>query len=160
MVRGARAARAVDPLIPFYFGHRLLHAKFLYKRFHDLHHRNVEVGPWSGLATHPVEHIIYFSTVVVQWALALHPVNARFQIQLAAFPPALSHSGYEKLQVNDKLDIEGGAHFHYLHHKHFECNYRGSLTPLDRLFGTFHNGTAEAQKAMMERMRARRRADG
>jgi sterol desaturase/sphingolipid hydroxylase (fatty acid hydroxylase superfamily) len=66
MVRGARAARAVDPLIPFYFGHRLLHAKFLYKRFHALHHRNVEVGPWSGLAMHPVEHIIYFSTVVVQ----------------------------------------------------------------------------------------------
>ena len=144
----------------FYFGHRLLHAKLLYKRFHALHHRNVEVGPWSGLAMHPVEHIIYFSTVVVQWALALHPVNALFQIQLAAFLPALSHSGYEKLRVNDKLDIEGGAHFHYLHHKHFECNYGGSLTPLDRLFGTFHDGTAEAQTAMMERMRARRRAHG
>lgn len=82
-------------------------------------------------------------------------MNALFQIQLAAFLPTLSHSGYEKLQVNDKLDIEGGAHFHYLHHKHFECNYGGSLTPLDRLFGTFHDGTAEAQTAMMERMRAR-----
>jgi len=49
-----------------YFRPRLLDAKFLYKRFHALHQRNVEVGPWSGLAMHPVEHIIYFSTVVVQ----------------------------------------------------------------------------------------------
>ena len=109
---------------------------------------------------HPVEHIIYYSTVVVQWGLALHPVNAHFQIQLAAFLPALSHSGFEKLRLGGKLDIDGGGHFHYLHHKHFECNYGGSLTPLDRLFGTFHDGTTEAQTAMMERMRARRRALG
>jgi sterol desaturase/sphingolipid hydroxylase (fatty acid hydroxylase superfamily) len=144
----------------FYFGHRLLHAKILYKSVHALHHRNVEVGPWSGLAMHPVEHIIYFSTVVVQWLLALHPVNALFQIQLAAFLPALSHSGYEKLKVGDDLDIDGGGYFHYLHHKYFECNYGGSLTPLDRLFGTFHDGTPEAQAAMQERMRARRSALG
>lgn len=37
----------------FYFGHRLLHTRFLYKTVHALDHRNVEVGPWSGLAMHP-----------------------------------------------------------------------------------------------------------
>jgi sterol desaturase/sphingolipid hydroxylase (fatty acid hydroxylase superfamily) len=146
--------------VHFYFGHRLLHAKWLYKRFHALHHRNVEIGPWSGLAMHPVEHIIYFSTVVVQWLVALHPVNALFQIQLAAFLPALSHSGFEKLRVNDNLDIDGGGYFHYLHHKYFECNYGGSLTPLDRLFGTFHDGTPEAHGRMMNRLRERRRVLG
>jgi len=144
--------------IHFYFGHRLLHVRFLYKHVHGLHHHNVEVGPWSGLSMHPVEHIIYFSTVVVQWLIALHPVNAIFQIQIAAFYPALSHSGYEKLRAAG-TELEGGSYFHYLHHKYFECNYGGSLIPCDRWFGTFHDGTKEAHTAMRERIRERRAAN-
>jgi len=140
----------------FYFGHRLLHAKWLYKPVHAVHHRNVEVGPWSGLAMHPVEHLVYFSTVVVQWLVAMHPVNALYQIHLAAFYPALGHSGFDKLMLGRKLPIDGGGYFHYLHHKYFECNYGGSLLPLDKLFGTFHDGTPEAGVAMRARMRARR----
>ena len=143
--------------VHFYLGHRLLHARALYKTVHSLHHQNVEIGPWSGLAMHPVEHIIYFSTVVVQWLLALHPVNALFQIHLAAFYPALSHSGFEKLKMGNKLSIDGGNHFHYLHHKYFECNYGGSLAPLDKIFNTFHDGTEEADIAMRERRRNRNR---
>ena len=142
--------------IHFYFGHRLLHVKFLYRSVHALHHNNVEVGPWSGLSMHPVEHIIYFSTVVVQWMLALHPVNALFQIHLAAFLPALSHSGFERLRIGKRLSLDGGSHFHYLHHKYFECNYGGSLTPLDQLFGTFHDGTDASHAEMREGMRRRR----
>ena len=30
--------------------------------------------------------------------------------------------------------------FHYLHHRYFECNYGNSKLPLDRWFGTFHDG--------------------
>ena len=144
--------------VHFYFAHRLLHTRLLYKSFHSLHHRNVEIGPWSGLAMHPVEHILYFSTVVVQWLLALHPVNALYQIHLAAFYPALGHCGFEKLMIGKKLGIDGGNYFHYLHHKYFECNYGGSLAPLDKLFGTFHDGTEEAHSVMRERILARRRA--
>lgn len=144
--------------IHFYFAHRLLHVKFLYKTVHSLHHHNIEVGPWSGLSMHPVEHILYFSTVVVQWLLALHPVNALYQIQLAAFYPAQGHSGFEKLMIGKNVGLDGGSYFHYLHHKYFECNYGGSLIPLDNVFGTFHDGTEKGQKMMRERMRSRRQA--
>lgn len=142
----------------FYFGHRLMHTKHLYRRFHALHHRNVDIGPWSGLSMHPVEHVVYFSTVAVQWLLAIHPLNALFQIQLAVFYAAFGHTGFEKLMLGKNLGIDGGSHFHYLHHKHFECNYGGSLVPLDRLFGTFHDGTVEADAALRERIEARRQA--
>ncbi|MBM84862.1 MAG: desaturase [Rhodospirillaceae bacterium] len=145
--------------VHFYLGHRLLHVRFLYKTVHALHHRNVEIGPWSGLAMHPVEHVIYFSTVCVQWLIALHPVNALFQIQIAAFYPALGHSGFERLKIGDGQGLEGGSYFHYLHHKHFECNYGGSLVPLDKWFGTFHDGTPEAHALMRERLRERRVAN-
>ncbi|MCP5151696.1 MAG: sterol desaturase family protein [Ectothiorhodospiraceae bacterium] len=143
----------------FYFAHRLLHARFMFRRFHALHHRNIDVGPWSGLSMHPVEHALYFSTIVVQWVLALHPVNALLQLHLAAFYPALGHSGFEKLRLGAGCDLDGGSYFHDLHHKHFECNYGGSLVPLDQVFGTFHDGTDEAHARMRARIEARRRAN-
>jgi sterol desaturase/sphingolipid hydroxylase (fatty acid hydroxylase superfamily) len=141
--------------VHFYFAHRLLHWKPLYKSVHSVHHLNVEVGPWSGLAMHPVEQLLYFSTVVVQWLLAAHPLNALFQIHIAAFSPALGHSGFEKLMIGRKLGVDSGNYFHYLHHKYFECNYGGSLAPLDKLFGTFHDGSDAAHVQMRERLRAR-----
>ncbi len=141
--------------VHFYFAHRLLHWRPLYRRVHAVHHLNVEVCPWSGLAMHPVEQVLYFSTVVVQWLVAAHPLNALFQIQIAAFSPALGHSGFEKLELGPAGAVESGNYFHYLHHKYFECNYGGSLAPLDKLFGTFHDGSAAAQEAMRARMRAR-----
>jgi sterol desaturase/sphingolipid hydroxylase (fatty acid hydroxylase superfamily) len=148
-------AAPVIHAVHFYFAHRLLHWKPLYKSVHSVHHLNVEVGPWSGLAMHPVEQLLYFSTVVVQWLLAAHPINALFQIHIAAFSPALGHSGFEKLLIGDKLGVDSGNYFHYLHHKYFECNYGGSLAPLDKLFGTFHDGSDAAQALMRERLRVR-----
>lgn len=141
----------------FYCAHRLLHTKLLYKNVHSLHHNNVEVGPWSGLSMHPVEHILYFSTVVVQWLIALHPVNALFQIQIAAFYPAPGHCGFEKMKIWKSVNFASGSYFHYLHHQYFECNYGGSLAPLDKLFGTFHDGSAESLSRMRAQMKERRK---
>ncbi len=141
--------------VHFYLIHRLLHWRPLYRSVHRIHHYNIEVGPWSGLAMHPVELAIYFSTVCVQWLLALHPVNALYQIHIAIFNAAVSHTGFDKLLVAGKVGIESNNYFHYLHHKYFECNYGGTIAPMDQLFGTFHDGSDEAQKVMRERMRAR-----
>ena len=145
--------------VHFYLGHRLLHTKPLYKRFHALHHNNVQVGPWSGLSMHPVEHVIYFSTICVQWAIALHPLNALYQLHLAAFMPAPGHSGFERTDICKGVFLAAGSNFHYQHHKYFECNYGGSLLPLDKWFGTFHDGTEEATLQLRERMRAQREAN-
>jgi sterol desaturase/sphingolipid hydroxylase (fatty acid hydroxylase superfamily) len=46
--------------VHFYCVHRLLHVPVLYRTVHRLHHNNVNPGPWSGLAMHPVEHLLYF----------------------------------------------------------------------------------------------------
>ena len=139
----------------FYLGHRLLHCKSLYKSVHRIHHNNFEVGPWSGLAMHPFELAIYFSTGCVHWLLALHPINALFQLQFAIFNAAMSHTGFEKVMISQNIPIESNSYFHYLHHRYFECNYGGTIAPLDQIFGTFHDGSPAAQTAMQQRMRDR-----
>ncbi len=146
--------------VHFYLIHRLLHWRPLYKTVHRVHHLNVEVGPWSGLSMHPIELAIYLSTVCVQWGLALHPVNALFQIYIAAFNAAVSHTGFDKLIVAGKPLVESNNYFHYLHHKYFECNYGSTLAPMDQIFGTFHDGSNESHRAMRDGMRARRNEIG
>lgn len=139
----------------FYLIHRLLHWRALYKTVHRVHHLNIEVGPWSGLSMHPVEIAMYFSTICVQWLLALHPVNALYQLHIAIMNAAVSHTGFDKLIVAGKPIIDSNNYFHYLHHRYFECNYGSTLAPMDQLFGTFHDGSDEAQQAMRARMQER-----
>ena len=44
----------------FYFAHRFIHIKAVYKYVHALHHRNTDIEPFAGLSMHPVEHLYYY----------------------------------------------------------------------------------------------------
>ena len=72
--------------------------------------------------------------------------------------PAVSHSGFDRFLTGgaNGRSAPGGDYFHHLHHRYFECNYGNRPVPLDRLFGTFHDGTPEAHARMRRRMKARR----
>jgi sterol desaturase/sphingolipid hydroxylase (fatty acid hydroxylase superfamily) len=122
----------------FYFTHRAIHWKPLYKYVHYLHHKNINPGPWSGLAMHPVESILYFSFVVVTWIVPSHPLHFFFAALYQGLSPAGGHLGFEGPVIKDKVPC--GSYFHYLHHRYFECNYGDSTWPFDRWFGTFRDG--------------------
>ena len=143
----------------FYAVHRLLHWKPLYRAAHYVHHKNVNVGPWSGLAMHPIEHLLYFSGVLLHWVLPSHPLHALFHLQHAAFSPAAGHSGFEATEFgHESAALTHGSYFHYLHHRYFECNYAGdNAMVLDRFFGSLHNGTPAAHATMRARAHARMR---
>jgi sterol desaturase/sphingolipid hydroxylase (fatty acid hydroxylase superfamily) len=129
----------------FYWSHRATHWKPLYKYVHYLHHKNVNPGPWSGLAMHPVEHIIYFSMVLIHFVVPSHPIHFLLNAQLTALEPAPGHHGFEGPLLDGKLPT--GSYFHYLHHRYFECNYGGIKLPLDRFFGTFRDGLSDVVDA-------------
>ncbi len=137
----------------FYLVHRLLHVRFMYRTVHYLHHKNVNIGPWSGLAMHPVEHILYFSGVLLHWVVLSHPLHAIFHVQATGLTPALGHAGFDRLLVGGKHSFSlGQRYFHFLHHKYFECNYGGDGTvPMDKWFGSFHDGTPESHAIMKVR---------
>ncbi len=141
--------------IHFYFIHRLLHWRPLYEYAHKLHHRNVNPAPWSGISMHPVEHILYFSGVILHWVVASHPIHAIFHLQHAALSPPQGHTGFEKVALKGK-SLSVGTYGHYLHHKYFECNYSGDGVPvMDIVFGTWHDGSDEAHERMNKRLQER-----
>jgi sterol desaturase/sphingolipid hydroxylase (fatty acid hydroxylase superfamily) len=120
----------------FYWVHRLIHCGPLYRHVHSLHHRNTNPGPWSGLSMHPVEHLLYFSSVLIHFVVPSHPIHLLFNSQqTGAFAPATGHHGFEKPLWRKALP--SGSYFHYVHHRIFNCNFGGEELPLDRWFGTY-----------------------
>ena len=137
----------------FYWVHRLAHHPKLYRHVHAVHHRNVNIGPWSGISNHWFENILYFSTYFVHLVVMSHPLHLMFHIYFQQISPVFSHAGFEKLIVRDSPAARSGDFFHQLHHRYFECNYGTSEIPFDRWFGTFHDGSA----AGTEKTRAHKR---
>lgn len=135
----------------FYGVHRLLHWSVLYRIAHALHHRNVNIGPWSGISMHPIEHILYFSSLLVHVVLPSHPIHVFFHVYWLTLGAAASHSGYHGLVVRDKERIALGTFYHQLHHRYYECNYGNLEFPVDKWFGSFHDGTLAGRKAMKRR---------
>ena len=137
----------------FYLIHRLLHWPPLYRGVHRLHHRNIHIGPWSGLSMHPVEHLIYMSSVLVHFIIPSHPVILLVHLYSRCLGPAFSHAGFEKLLIKDTAVVDAADFHHQLHHRFFECNYGTVDAPWDRWFGSFHDGSDEATVRMREQRR-------
>lgn len=139
--------------IHFYWTHRLTHWPPLYRSVHYLHHRNVNIGPWAGLSMHPIEHLLYFSGVFLHWIIPSHPLHAIFHLMHTGISPAAGHAGFHKFIVGKDHEVSNGGFFHYLHHRYFECNYGNEGVPLDKWFGSFHDGSLQSHAAMKARLR-------
>jgi len=123
----------------FYFAHRLLHYKPLYRQVHSLHHRNQDIEPFAGLCMHPIEHLYYYSCILPNLVpFICSPFAFLWNGVHLLLAPGASHSGFE-----DHFQADG---FHYMHHRYFECNYAGfGAAALDKAFGTFKANFNEAQ---------------
>ncbi len=137
----------------FYLIHRLIHFSPLYKRIHSLHHRNTNVGPWSGLSMHPLEHVIYLSTVLIHFVIPSSPLVIIFHLQYFTLSAATTHTGYQGIAWGDRLLLPLGTFHHQLHHRYFDCNYGGLEVPWDRWAGSFHDGTDEGHAQFLSRQR-------
>jgi len=135
--------------IHFYFTHRFIHIRCLYKYIHSVHHRNTDIEPFAGLAMHPIEHLYYFTCygplliLPTLFQFKLHPFLLFWMGMHVIITPAASHSGYEDHFSADIL--------HYLHHRYCECNYSAGIN-FDSYFGTYRNTLAVQQKQLMSKV--------
>ena len=141
--------------VGFYFAHRFLHWPPLYRVAHKLHHRNVNPIPWSGLSMHPIEHVIYFSTILLFFLIPSHPIHMINLASRLGLAPAQGHTGFDRVVVGDETTWDTSYYAHYLHHRYHEVNYADGMVPLDKWFGSFHDGSPEADEAMKARRRRR-----
>ena len=79
----------------FYFAHRFIHIRVLYKYVHSLHHRNTDIEPFAGLCMHPVEHLFYFSCIGPSLCFKMSPFHMVWNAVHLLISPAASHSGWE-----------------------------------------------------------------
>ncbi len=105
---------------------------------------------------HPVEHLLYFSCMLIHWIVPSHPLTRSSTWCMPGWrPPVMSAStSWWSAATKRSTPIRND---HYLHHKYFECNYADGVVPLDKWFGTFHDGSKQAQEAMDRRFRERAR---
>lgn len=133
----------------FYLCHRVLHHPRLFRRVHVVHHRSVDVNPFTSFSFHAVEAILLSLWVVpvVLWVPLYLPVFGVAQV-IGTANNVMSHLGYELLP-RWLLRVPGlrwmnTATFHSLHHTTLRGNYGLFFRFWDRLLGTEVPGYEEA----------------
>ncbi|CAB9511074.1 sterol desaturase [Seminavis robusta] len=122
----------------FFFAHRIIHIRCLYKYIHSLHHRNTDIEPFSGLCMSPSEHLYYYSSIAPSVYWYASPFQFLWNGIHLILSPGAGHSGWEDHWHSDQ--------FHAGHHRYFECNYGTPGTPFDRWFGCFRETMAPQTK--------------
>jgi sterol desaturase/sphingolipid hydroxylase (fatty acid hydroxylase superfamily) len=106
---------------------------------------------------HPVEALLYHAVALWHLVIPSNPIVALFQLHVAGFGALNGHIGFDKLELTGEAALDSHAWAHYLHHKYFEVNYGGDgLLPLDRWFGTLHDGTKDGDALMQARFEQKR----
>lgn len=141
----------------FFCLHRAIHWPPLYKHIHSVHHNSINPSPWSSLSMHPGEGFPYMAEAWLHLLIPSNPVCAYFTLHSVGFGAVNGHLGFEKFELTENTMLDSHAYTHYLHHKYFEVNYGGDgLVPLDKLFGTWHDGSKEADEQMKARFRKKK----
>ncbi len=124
----------------FYWGHRMMHSKALY-RFHAHHHKSIVPTPWSNNSDTLVGAFVeqsYFLFVV--FVLPIPPLTLIGHKIFDQVTGIIGHAGHEYFASPTARAPWPFlcTTFHDQHHGHFNYNYANTFSWWDRAMGTLH----------------------
>ncbi|KAF3573725.1 hypothetical protein F2Q69_00063697 [Brassica cretica] len=128
----------------FYWGHRILHSKWLYKNVHSVHHEYATPFGLTSAYAHPAEILFLgFATIVGPALTGPHLITLWLWMVLRVLETVEAHCGYHfPWSLSNFLPLYGGADFHDYHHRLLYTksgNYSSTFVYMDWIFGT-HKG--------------------
>lgn len=125
----------------FYWGHRILHTKWLYKHIHSVHHEYATPFGLTSEYAHPAEILFLgFATFFGPGITGPHLFTLWLWMILRVLETVEAHCGYDFPWSFSKLfPLYGGADFHDYHHRLLYTksgNYASTFTYMDWIFGT------------------------
>jgi lathosterol oxidase len=125
----------------YYWLHRFMHHKSIYKYLHQGHHDSIEVSSWTSFAFDPLETIFQILPFyIIVFAIPLHLYSIIFILSLMTISATINHLNYEVYPKFFRnvfpFNMLIGATHHALHHKEFKTNYGLYFTFWDKWMGT------------------------
>lgn len=125
----------------FYWMHRAMHHKKLFKVFHLVHHQSTNPSPWTAYAFHPLEAIVEAGILVVfLFTLPIHKLHFFIFFMFMIIYNVYGHIGWELYPKNFHRTTIGRwintAVAHNQHHQYFKGNYSLYFLFWDRWMGT------------------------
>jgi len=125
----------------FYWTHRLMHHKKLFRYIHKVHHESTNPSPWAAYSFHPWEALIQAMVMpILVFTLPLHPLAAFIFLAYMIIRNVIGHLGFEILPKgftrNKWLNWNTAVTHHNMHHEHFHSNYGLYFTWWDKLMKT------------------------
>ena len=127
----------------FYWTHRLMHHRRLFRVFHRTHHLSKNPSPWAAYAFAPAEAVVeagIFPLAVI--VMPIHPLAFGIFMGIQILYNVLGHTGYEfhpRWFIDSPLaKVLNTPTNHAMHHEFARGNYGLYFNVWDRLMGTNH----------------------
>jgi sterol desaturase/sphingolipid hydroxylase (fatty acid hydroxylase superfamily) len=125
----------------FYWTHRAMHHRKLFRLMHKVHHESRQPTPWAGFSFHPWESLV--GAVVLPLLVMLVPIHIGaliFLLVVMSVTSVTNHSGFEILPDRWMRGFIGrhwiSATHHNLHHQNYRKNFSLYFRYWDRLMDT------------------------
>ena len=140
----------------FYWMHRLLHHKSIFRYTHLVHHRSTNPSPWASYSFHLLEAFAEGGIVILlAFVLPLHPSVLILFTITSFIINVYGHLGYEVMPKSFRhsflFGIINTSVYHNLHHSKFKGNYGLYFRWWDRLMGTEHPDYVKMYDSIQEK---------
>lgn len=127
----------------FYWTHRAMHWKPLFKLAHRVHHLSTNPTPFAAYAFHPIEALVEVGIIpLIAFTIPYHPSALVIFTLYSLLLNVVGHLGFELFPAgfatHKFFKWHNTSTHHNMHHRLVKCNYGLYFNIWDRLMQTNH----------------------